>query len=212
VGFYIVKGEILELGPFQGPVACYTIKKGKGVVASCRIDKAVYLVEAERGQLIDDDTNGQVALAVDTGEESVEDDGIERTDDLFFLRIVGDDNVAGTVPFGNFQIEVVAGLTRTWRSQDNGGTERVDDVDPTVVQFLLVLIDHRDVNTVLVLFLVTDLLKRLVFEVSFVIANLGIEVFGNSIETLVDKHDADDRAESVEAAVQREAGEIYQRC
>lgn len=31
VGFYIVKGEVLELGPFQGPVACYTIKKGKGV-------------------------------------------------------------------------------------------------------------------------------------------------------------------------------------
>ena len=30
-GFYIVKGERLELGPFQGDVACYTIKKGHGV-------------------------------------------------------------------------------------------------------------------------------------------------------------------------------------
>ena len=31
VGFYMVKGEELVLGPFQGPVACTRIKKGKGV-------------------------------------------------------------------------------------------------------------------------------------------------------------------------------------
>lgn len=31
VGFYLVKGEELVLGPFQGPVACTRIKKGKGV-------------------------------------------------------------------------------------------------------------------------------------------------------------------------------------
>ena len=31
VGFYIVRNGQLELGPFQGPVACYTISKGKGV-------------------------------------------------------------------------------------------------------------------------------------------------------------------------------------
>ena len=31
VGFYIVKGDELVLGPFQGPVACTRIKKGKGV-------------------------------------------------------------------------------------------------------------------------------------------------------------------------------------
>ena len=30
-GFYLVNGERLELGPFQGPVACFTIKKGRGV-------------------------------------------------------------------------------------------------------------------------------------------------------------------------------------
>lgn len=30
-GFYIVKGELLILGPFQGPVACYRIKHGRGV-------------------------------------------------------------------------------------------------------------------------------------------------------------------------------------
>jgi GAF domain-containing protein len=31
VGFYLVKGEQLVLGPFQGPVACTRIQKGKGV-------------------------------------------------------------------------------------------------------------------------------------------------------------------------------------
>ena len=31
VGFYLVKDDELVLGPFQGPVACTRIKKGKGV-------------------------------------------------------------------------------------------------------------------------------------------------------------------------------------
>ena len=30
-GFYTVSGDQLELGPFQGPVACYRIKRGRGV-------------------------------------------------------------------------------------------------------------------------------------------------------------------------------------
>lgn len=31
VGFYLVKGDELVLGPFQGPIACTRIQKGKGV-------------------------------------------------------------------------------------------------------------------------------------------------------------------------------------
>lgn len=31
VGFYVVKGEILVLAPFQGPLACTRIRYGKGV-------------------------------------------------------------------------------------------------------------------------------------------------------------------------------------
>ncbi len=34
VGFYVVKGEELVLAPFQGPVACTRIKKGRGVCGS----------------------------------------------------------------------------------------------------------------------------------------------------------------------------------
>jgi L-methionine (R)-S-oxide reductase len=31
VGFYLVRGEELVLGPFQGPIACTRIRKGRGV-------------------------------------------------------------------------------------------------------------------------------------------------------------------------------------
>ncbi len=42
-GFYLVKKEELVLGPFQGPIACTRIKKGRGVCGSCW-DKAVTLI------------------------------------------------------------------------------------------------------------------------------------------------------------------------
>ena len=35
VGFYLVQGEELVLGPFQGPVACTRISFGKGVCGTC---------------------------------------------------------------------------------------------------------------------------------------------------------------------------------
>lgn len=31
IGFYLIKGDELVLGPFQGPVACTRIRKGRGV-------------------------------------------------------------------------------------------------------------------------------------------------------------------------------------
>jgi L-methionine (R)-S-oxide reductase len=34
VGFYLVKNQELVLAPFQGPIACTRIKKGKGVCGS----------------------------------------------------------------------------------------------------------------------------------------------------------------------------------
>lgn len=43
VGFYLVKGEELVLAPFQGPVACTRINKGRGVCGTAWI-KAETLV------------------------------------------------------------------------------------------------------------------------------------------------------------------------
>ncbi len=44
VGFYIVKNNELVLGPFQGPVACTRIRKGKGVCGSSWADAATLIV------------------------------------------------------------------------------------------------------------------------------------------------------------------------
>lgn len=44
VGFYLVKNEELVLGPFQGPVACTRIKKGKGVCGSSWAQAATLIV------------------------------------------------------------------------------------------------------------------------------------------------------------------------
>ena len=44
VGFYLVKGDELVLGPFQGPIACTRIRKGKGVCGASWERKASILV------------------------------------------------------------------------------------------------------------------------------------------------------------------------
>lgn len=44
VGFYLVKNDELVLGPFQGPVACTRIKKGKGVCGSSWQQNEVLIV------------------------------------------------------------------------------------------------------------------------------------------------------------------------
>ncbi|MBE7174978.1 MAG: GAF domain-containing protein [Mucilaginibacter polytrichastri] len=44
VGFYLVKNDELVLGPFQGPVACTRIRKGKGVCGKAWEDAATVIV------------------------------------------------------------------------------------------------------------------------------------------------------------------------
>ena len=44
VGFYLVKKDELVLGPFQGPIACTRIKKGRGVCGASWEKKATIIV------------------------------------------------------------------------------------------------------------------------------------------------------------------------
>jgi L-methionine (R)-S-oxide reductase len=44
VGFYVVKDNELVLAPFQGPVACTRIQKGRGVCGSCWQQGATLIV------------------------------------------------------------------------------------------------------------------------------------------------------------------------
>ncbi|WP_304062465.1 GAF domain-containing protein [Pedobacter glucosidilyticus] len=45
VGFYLVKDEELVLGPFQGPVACTRIQKGRGVCGTSWAQAKTLIVE-----------------------------------------------------------------------------------------------------------------------------------------------------------------------
>lgn len=44
VGFYVVRQEELVLGPFQGPVACTRIRKGRGVCGAAWANAATLIV------------------------------------------------------------------------------------------------------------------------------------------------------------------------
>jgi L-methionine (R)-S-oxide reductase len=44
VGFYLVKADELVLGPFQGPVACTRIKKGRGVCGQAWLNAKTLVV------------------------------------------------------------------------------------------------------------------------------------------------------------------------
>ena len=43
-GFYLVRGQKLVLGPFQGPVACYQIPLGKGVCGTAWKERQTIVV------------------------------------------------------------------------------------------------------------------------------------------------------------------------
>jgi len=45
VGFYLIKNNELVLGPFQGPIACTRIQKGKGVCGSAWQQNKTFIVE-----------------------------------------------------------------------------------------------------------------------------------------------------------------------
>jgi L-methionine (R)-S-oxide reductase len=44
VGFYLVKKEVLVLGPFQGPIACTRIQPGRGVCGSAWAQAKILIV------------------------------------------------------------------------------------------------------------------------------------------------------------------------
>jgi len=47
-GFYLVNSDTLQLGPFQGPVACYNIKRGRGVCGTAwEQDRTIIVPDVE---------------------------------------------------------------------------------------------------------------------------------------------------------------------
>lgn len=65
IGFYLVKGNELVLGPFQGPIACTRIAKGRGVCGSAWQQQQVIVVPAV------DQFPGHIACSSDSKSEIV---------------------------------------------------------------------------------------------------------------------------------------------
>lgn len=100
VGFYLVKNEELVLGPFQGPVACTRIKKGKGVCGSSWAQAATLIVpdvekfpghiacsSLSRSEIVVPILkNNEVVAVLDVDSDAY--DQFDDTDQLFLEKIV----------------------------------------------------------------------------------------------------------------------------
>ncbi len=100
VGFYLVKSDELVLGPFQGPVACTRIKKGRGVCGTSWAEAKTLIVpdvEAFPGHIACSSLskseivvpvirNGQVIGVLDVDSDRL--DHFDETDQLFLEEIV----------------------------------------------------------------------------------------------------------------------------
>mgnify|MGYP001311310186 CR=1 FL=1 len=65
VGFYLVKNQRLEIGPYQGPLACIQIDFGKGVCGKCWKEKMPIIVNDV------DSFNGHIACNPNSKSEIV---------------------------------------------------------------------------------------------------------------------------------------------
>lgn len=100
VGFYLVKQDELVLGPFQGPVACTRIKKGKGVCGSSWAEAKTLIVpnvEAFPGHIACSSLsqseivlplikNGEVVGVLDVDSEHL--NHFDETDQLYLEKVI----------------------------------------------------------------------------------------------------------------------------
>ncbi len=103
VGFYLVKEDELVLGPFQGPIACTRIRKGKGVCGTSWQKGATILVDnvdefpghiacssdSKSEIVLPAFKNGEVALILDVDSDQLSDfDAIDQKHLEDLMRIV----------------------------------------------------------------------------------------------------------------------------
>lgn len=100
IGFYIVKNDALVLGPFQGPIACTRIPKGKGVCGTSYAEKRVVLVpdvakfpghiscssESKSEIVLPAFRNGEVALILDVDSDKLND--FDEIDERNLLKVM----------------------------------------------------------------------------------------------------------------------------
>jgi GAF domain-containing protein len=101
-GFYLVKNDELVLGPFQGPVACTRIKKGRGVCGKAWADAATLVVpdvekfpghiacsSLSRSEIVVPVIkNNEVIAVLDADSESIE--SYDETDKEYLEKLLAD--------------------------------------------------------------------------------------------------------------------------
>lgn len=100
VGFYLVKGDQLVLGPFQGPIACTRINLGKGVCGTSWKEKKTIIVpnvdefpghiacsSASRSEIVlPAFKNGEVLLVLDVDSDKLND--FDATDEESLEKVM----------------------------------------------------------------------------------------------------------------------------
>lgn len=100
VGFYLVREDELVLGPFQGPVACTRIRKGKGVCGTAWVEKKTITVpnvdefpghiacsgDSRSEIVVPVIRNGEVKMVLDVDSDRLDDFG--ETDHIYLEKIV----------------------------------------------------------------------------------------------------------------------------
>jgi GAF domain-containing protein len=101
IGFYLVKENELVLGPFQGPIACARIQKGKGVCGTSWAKGETLIVpdvdqfpghiacsSLSRSEIVVPVfKNNEVVAILDVDSEAL--DQFDETDKIFLERIAG---------------------------------------------------------------------------------------------------------------------------
>ncbi|VAW26739.1 GAF domain-containing protein, involved in signal transduction [hydrothermal vent metagenome] len=99
-GFYLVKGEELVLGPFQGSIACARIKKGNGVCGVAWLSQETQIVpdvdafpghiacsgDSKSEIVVPGIKNGKVQFILDVDSSTINE--LDATDARFFEQIV----------------------------------------------------------------------------------------------------------------------------
>ena len=94
-------------------------------------------------------------------------------------------------------------LTTTRCTDNPCTTERVHHITPSLAHPALIIEDHRDIDTVLVLHQLFTLLETLVLEVKSILAQLTVKILRNGIEASVDAHYTCHRTYQIENTIDR---------
>lgn len=100
VGFYLAKGDELVLAPFQGPVACTRIKKGRGVCGAAWEQNTVLIVpnvekfpghiacsSLSKSEIVLPIINNNIFVGVlDVDSENLEE--FDKTDEYYLTKII----------------------------------------------------------------------------------------------------------------------------